>query len=687
MAKNLIIVESPTKTKTIRKVLGNDYRVMASVGHLRDLPKSKLGVDIENGFEPHYINVRGKGPIINDLKKAAKQADNLYLATDPDREGEAIAWHLSHILGLDPEEANRVTFHEITPNAVKEGMKNPRKIDLALVDAQQARRIMDRIMGYKISPILWKRVKGGLSAGRVQSVAVKLICDREEEIENFVPEEYWSLTAHLNKDKINFEAKYYGVQKNKKKQKVDLKTEEDTKAVMEALDPKHFEVVDVKKRSKRRNPYPPFTTSTLQQEASRRINFSTSKTMNIAQQLYEGIPLGSGGTTGLISYMRTDSTRLSSVIIGEALSYIEKEFGKEYASKGNPYSGKKANQQDAHEGIRPSSMFRTPQSIREYLTDDQYKLYNLIWKRTLASQMKPSRYLSTTVLFENNKQLFRSNGNVLQFDGFTKVWGIQDTQVLLPALEEGEVLESKNIKPEQHFTKPPARFTEASLVQTLEKNGIGRPSTYATIIRSILKRNYVELQKKSFVPTEIGKTVNQLLVQNFGDMINEEFTAKMEQELDRIAEREVEWKDVLDEFYDILKEDLENVKEDDTSYRIKDVKTGEKCPECGRDLVIKHGRNGKFIGCSGFPECTYTKSIVKKVGAKCPKCGGNIIEKVSKRGKIFYSCDNYPKCDYATWDKPTGENCPKCGDLLVHRKNRREDRILCANEDCDYEKK
>ena len=680
MTKKLVIVESPTKTKTISRILGKDYEVLASKGHLRDLPKSQFGVDIENNFEPKYINVRGKGSTINALKKAKKNADITYLATDPDREGEAISWHLAHILGMDPKAENRVSFQEITPSGVKQGIDHPRTIDMDLVDSQQGRRIMDRIVGYEISPILWKKVKSGLSAGRVQSVAVKIIVDREREIENFKPREYWTLHATHNKNKINFESQFQGLESGNKVKKVDLSTEQEARALINQLGA-DFTVKSVEKKTRRKRPYPPFTTSTLQQEASRRLNFSTSKTMMVAQQLYEGLSTGHG-EVGLITYMRTDSTRLSKEFTSAAKTYIIDRYGKTYATQGISYAAKKANQQDAHEAVRPTDVSRDPQSIRSYLTNDQFRLYDLIWRRALASQMKSASYKATSVDLVNSGAIFRVNGVEPNFDGFQKVWPVQEKSLILPEITQGENLKAIKLDKRQHFTQPPARYSEASLVQTLEKNGIGRPSTYAQVIKSIQKRLYVKLEDKRFQPTELGRKVNDFMEENFEKIIDINFTAQMEDRLDQVADGELDWQKMVGDFYAVFEKNLAKAKEDDRSYRIQDEPTGEKCPECGHDLVYKHGRNGKFIGCSHFPDCTFTKSIVKKIGVKCPKDGGEIIEKVSKRGKVFYGCQNYPKCGYATWDKPTGETCPKCGDLLVHRKNRREDVVICANEDC-----
>lgn len=687
MAKKLVIVESPTKARTIGKILGSNYKVVASVGHLRDLPKSKMGIDIENNFEPQYISVRGKGDIIKQIKKDAKASDKVLLATDPDREGEAISWHISTLLELDPKDENRIEFHEITKETVKNSINKPRSIDMRLVDAQQARRVLDRLVGYEISPILWKKVKSGLSAGRVQSVALRLLCEREKEIREFEPQEYWSVIANHNKDKMEFESTFYGFYKNGKEQKLDIKTEKGANEILSKLDKDKFEVVDVKVGTKNKNPYPPYTTSTLQQDANRRLNFSASKTMTVAQQLYEGIRIGREGSVGLISYMRTDSTRISSGTVQDSLSFITKNFGKEYASKGNPYGRNKKNAQDAHEAIRPSSVLRTPKSIEEYLSRDQYKLYELIWTRTVASQMTPAKYKTTAIVINSNNFIFKTNGNVESFKGFTKLYKINDTDVILPEIKKDDVLKAESIDKKQHFTKPKSRFTEASLVKTLEEDGIGRPSTYASIISSLTKRNYVELKQKKFFTTELGEKVNAFLIKYFDEIINEKFTAEMEAELDKIADDGLDWKKLVADFYDNFETKLQKAKKDNDNFKVVPKKTGEKCPECGHDLVVKHGRNGKFVGCSNFPECTYTKVLVKKIGIKCPDCkDGDIIEKVSKRGKVFYGCSNYPDCEFAVWDKPINEKCPKCGHILVHKKNRRVDEIRCSNAECDYVK-
>lgn len=688
MAKNLVIVESPTKAKTISKMLGKNYKVLASVGHLRDLPKSRLGVDIDNNFEPEYINVRGRAPKINELKKEAKKADKVFLATDPDREGESISWHLAFLLGLDPEEKNRVEFNEITKDEVLKAIKNPRKIDLDLVDSQQARRVLDRIVGYKLSPVLWKKIKNGLSAGRVQSVALKLICDREKEIENFTPEEYWSLEARHLEAKVEFTSKYYGNLVDGKEVKVErIANESEAKEIERSVGLDKFILKDIAKSTRSKNPSKPFTTSTIQQEASNKLKFSTSKTMSLAQQLYEGVYIGSKGTVGLITYMRTDSTRLSGQLVGEVKKFILDTYGKEYSNGGMTYQGKKKpGTQDAHEAIRPTSIYNKPSDIKEHLSSDQYKLYRLIWTRTMASQMAPAKYEQTSLSLVSNSRIFKATGNIMKFDGFMRLWDSKEKQNILPELKKGQVVKTLGLEKNQHFTKAKARYTEASLVKELEENGIGRPSTYSSIVNSILARNYAEIKNRQFYPTAIGITVNDLLMEYFAGVINEEFTANMEIELDKVAEDEREWKEVISKFYSGFQGLLDKAIEDAEGYKIKDKVLDEKCPECGENLVEKNGRNGKFIGCSGFPSCKFTKSIVKTTGVACPKCGHDIIEKVTKRGRAFFGCSNYPSCDYASWNKPTGEKCPKCSDLLVRKKNRHGDFILCNNDDCDFEK-
>lgn len=682
-----MIVESPTKAKTVSKILGKDYKVVASVGHIRDLPKSKFGIDIENNFEPQYINVRGKAEKIKELKKLSKEAENIYLATDPDREGEAISWHIANILNLDINDSNRIEFHEITKRSIKESIKNSRKIDMDLVDSQQARRVLDRIVGYKLSPILWKKIKSGLSAGRVQSATLKLICERQEEIDSFIPEEYWKIEAEHLIDKINFKSSYHGDIKGGKVVKFVPSNEVEANDVLNRTDKNNFVVDSLKKTKKTRKPQPPFTTSTLQQEAGKKLGFSSSTTMSIAQQLYEGINVGKDGTVGLISYMRTDSTRISREIVSEAIEYIKSTFGNEYAGKGNEYNLKKKNSQDAHEAVRPSSIFRTPEVLKDYLTAQQYKLYKLIWERTVASQMKDEIYESTSLTLISNDCVYKANGRITIFEGFSRVYISGDSKdELLPSLKEREKVEAKKIEKSQHFTKPVPNYTEATLVKKLEENGIGRPSTYASIIKSLLSRYYIVIETKKIIPTELGKNVNKFLVCNFETIINEKFTMEMEAKLDEIADEHKDWKKVISEFYDIFKGFLEKSEDDEKSYKVKEEVLDELCPECGKNLIVKNTKFGKFTGCSGFPNCNYIKKEVKDTGVKCPKCGLRIIEKVSKKGKVFYGCEGYPKCDYAIWDKPIADKtCEKCGKFTVEIKNRFKHCIKCSDENCDFE--
>lgn len=687
MAKNLVIVESPTKAKTIKKMLGRNYKVVATVGHIRDLPKSTLGVDIENNFEPKYINIRGKGPIIKDLKKDAKASDNVLLATDNDREGEAISWHLAYILGLDEDAANRVSFNEITKEAVKEAIKTPRKIDKDLVDAQQGRRILDRLVGYQISPILWKKVKGGLSAGRVQSAVVKIICDREEEIENFIPEEYWSLDAMLKSAGGEFKSSYYGVVENGKETKVELKKKEEVEKVISSLDKKNFKVADVKLGTRTRNPRPPFTTSTLQQEASRYINFAGRKTMMVAQQLYEGIAIGEGGVTGLITYMRTDSTNISETAKSQAYGYIVEKYGKEYANTFRKYKSG-AGAQEAHECIRPTNVFDTPLKIKEFLTNDQYKLYKLIWERFLSSLMESAKYDTVSASIHSNEQVFRASGSHLTFDGFLILKRKADEdkeENMLPKLEKGEILELLKLIDEQHFTNPPPRYTEASLIKTLEELGIGRPSTYAPTIYTITRRNYVEVEDKKFVPTELGLTVNYLLNEYFPMITDKEFTARMEQELDKISIGEENWKEVINEFYEDFEKKLKFAEDEMEEIEIEPEVTDEICEKCGANMVIKMGRFGKFLACPNFPDCRNTMPLLEKIGIKCPDCDdGEIIKRRSKKGRVFYGCSNYPKCEFVSWGKPIEKKCPVCGSLLTEPTTARGKNYKCSNKECSY---
>ena len=687
MAKNLVIVESPTKAKTIKKMLGKNYNVIASVGHVRDLPKSKLGIDIEKDFEPQYMNIYGKGPLIKEIKSEAKKADKIFLATDPDREGEAISWHLSYILGMKEDEKNRVTFNEITKDTVKREIKNPRTIDMNLVDAQQARRELDRLAGYKISPLLWKKVKSGLSAGRVQSAVLKLICDREDEINNFIAEEYWTIEADLRAGRRKLLADYYGVKEKNKTKKVELKTEKDADKVINNVDNDNFIVDSVKKGKRARKSPNPFTTSTMQQESSRRINFSTKKTMMVAQSLYEGVKLPKEGSVGLITYMRTDSTRISQEAQNDCLNFIEKSYGKNYLGKKKAAVKKKTeNIQDAHECIRPTDVNKTPYSIKDSLSKDQFKLYSLIWNRFVASLMADAIFNTISADIVSNAEIFRVSGSTLDFDGFLRVYDYSlEKAKELPPLEEGQVLKLKDIKKEQHFTNPPPRYNEASLIKELEALGVGRPSTYAPTISTLQSRYYVVLEEKKFVPTELGQTVNEILVENFDNLVDKKFTAQMEFELDEIADGKKAWKELVRAFYSDLKEDLDKAYENIEKVQIEDPVTDEICEKCGRNMVIKMGRYGKFLACPGFPECRNTKALVEKIGVKCPECGkGEIVVKRSKKGRIFYGCDQYPKCEFVSWNKPIEEKCPKCGSILTEMKSRNKKTIKCSNSTCDY---
>lgn len=688
LQKDLVIVESPTKAKTIGKILGKNYKVKASVGHVRDLPKSSLGIDIENNYEPKYITIRGKGPVVKELKNEAKKSNRIYLATDPDREGEAISWHLAHILNIDEDELVRVEFNEITKDAVLKAMENPRTIDQDLVDAQQARRILDRLVGYKISPLLWRKIKKGLSAGRVQSVTVKLICDREKEIENFIPEEYWSIVAMLEKDKIPFEANFYGIMENGKEKKIKLPNEEKVKEILSTIDKENFIVKEVKKGTRRRNPYPPYITSTLQQDASRRLGFSTKKTMVVAQQLYEGIDIKGEGTVGLITYMRTDSTRISDEAVKMTKTFVVDNYGKKYSNGGKNYGNKsKKEAQDAHECIRPSSVLRHPEEIKNSLTLDQYKLYNLIWGRFVSSQMSAAIFDTISAKIFSNNNIFRTSGSKLSFDGFLKLYNDnEDKDLEIPILNEEEKLKLNKIEPKQHFTQPPARYTEASLIKTLEELGIGRPSTYAPTISTILNREYVNIESKSFIPTELGVLVNDLLEEHFEDIVNKEFTADLEGRLDEIAEGEYNWQFVIDEFYKDFDKVLKKAEEEISEIEIEDEVTDVICEKCGRNMVVKYGRYGKFLACPGYPECKNTKAILDEIGVKCPLCKGNIVRRRSKKGRMFYGCSNFPDCNFVSWDEPVEEKCPECESLMVKKNTKKENRVKCTNKECGYSK-
>ncbi|MBC1603613.1 type I DNA topoisomerase [Listeria rocourtiae] len=686
MADYLVIVESPAKAKTIEKYLGKKYKVKASMGHLRDLPKSQMGVDTENNFEPRYITIRGKGPILKELKQAAKKAKKVYLAADPDREGEAIAWHLATSLGLDQTDDLRVVFNEITKDAVKESFKHPRKIDMDLVDAQQARRILDRLVGYNISPILWKKVKKGLSAGRVQSVALKLVIDRENEIKAFVPEEYWTIDGNFKKGKKEFQANFYGINGKKKK----LSTVDDVKEVMSTIKGKQFEVIDVVKKERLRNPAAPFTTSSLQQEAARKLNFRTRKTMMLAQQLYEGIALGRQGTVGLITYMRTDSTRISDTATQEASTFITETYGKEFGRIQKRNDKKAKASQDAHEAIRPTSAMRSPQDVKEYLSRDQLRLYRLIWERFIASQMAPAVLDTMRVDLDNNSVMFRANGSKIKFAGFMKVYvesnddNKEEKENILPDLKKGDKVESQSLEQRQHFTQPPPRFTEARLVKTLEEVGIGRPSTYSPTLDTIQRRNYVSLDNKRFVPTELGEIVHELIRDYFPEILDVQFTANMEAELDEVEHGAIQWVKVIDQFYQGFEKNVERADKEMEKIEIKDEPAGIDCDLCGAPMVFKMGKYGKFLACSRFPDCRNTKPIVKEIGVTCPKCNeGQVIERKSKKKRIFYGCDRYPACDYVSWDKPIARPCPKCNEkALVEKKLKKGVQIQCTN--CDY---
>jgi DNA topoisomerase-1 len=685
LAKNLVIVESPAKAKTIEKYLGRNYRVVASLGHIRDLPRSQMGVDIENNYTPKYISIRGKGDVIKDLKKEAKKADNIYLAADPDREGEAIAWHVSHILNLDPKDKNRVVFNEITKDTVKNAFKDPRSIDMKLVDAQQARRILDRLVGYSISPILWKKVKKGLSAGRVQSVALKLVIDRENEIKAFVPEEYWTIDGEMQKGKETFSSSFYGENGKKKA----LKNNDDVQKVLQKIDKKKpFAVTKVAKRERKRFPAAPFTTSSLQQEANRRLNYKTRKTMMIAQQLYEGINLGGKqGTVGLITYMRTDSTRIATVAKHEASEFIHENYGADFAAVKVQKKKQQEFAQDAHEAIRPSSVMRTPKSLESVLSRDQMRLYSLIWSRFVASQMTPAVYDTITADMVQNGVQFRATGSRTKFAGFTKLYvqtGDETKDKLLPELNEGDEVLLKKTDPAQHFTQPPARFTEASLVKALEENGVGRPSTYSPTIDTIQKRYYVKLNGKSFEPTELGEIVNTLISEFFPDIVNIDFTAKLEDELDEVETGAENWVKVVDQYYQPFAKEIDSAEEKIQKVQIKDEPAGFNCDICGAPMVVKLGRYGKFYACSRFPNCRNTKPIVKEIGVICPKCGiGQVVERKSKRNRLFYGCSRYPACDFVSWDKPVGRDCPVCGHFLVEKKVKGGRQVQCPNGDYD----
>ncbi|HIQ95945.1 MAG TPA: type I DNA topoisomerase [Candidatus Limivivens merdigallinarum] len=683
MAKYLVIVESPTKVKTIKKFLGSNYEVAASNGHVRDLPKSQMGVDIEHDYEPKYITIRGKGDILAALRKSAKKADKVYLATDPDREGEAISWHLSIALKLEPKKMYRITFNEITKNAVKDSLKHARDIDMNLVDAQQARRVLDRIVGYKISPLLWAKVKRGLSAGRVQSVALRMIADREEEISAFIPEEYWTLEADFSVEgeKKPLRAKFYG----KSGQKLSISSKEEAETIMDSLKGESFQVVDVKKGERTKKAPLPFTTSTLQQEASKVLNFSTQKTMRIAQQLYEGIDVKGNGTVGLITYLRTDSTRISEEADSMARSYIASHYGEHYAAS-HPEEKKSGKRiQDAHEAIRPSDISRTPVEMKESLTRDQFRLYQLIWKRFTASRMENARYETTQVKIGAGEYLFTVAASKLAFDGFMSVYvqegeEKEESNLLLKGLDTDSRLSLKEFLPEQHFTQPPAHFTEAALVKAMEEQGIGRPSTYAPTITTIIARRYVAKENKNLYMTELGEVVNSIMKQSFPSIVDVNFTAYLEALLDKVEEGTVNWKTVIRNFYPDLEELIEKAEKELEHVKIEDEVTDVICDKCGRNMVVKYGPHGKFLACPGFPDCKNTKPYLEKIGVACPKCGKDIVIRKTKKGRRYYGCEDNPECDYMSWQKPSGKLCPKCGYMLVEKGNK----LVCSGEACTY---
>lgn len=687
---NLVIVESPAKAKTIKKYLGSGYEVVASMGHIRDLPKSKIGVDIEHGFKPDYIEMKDKKELISSLKKQAKKSDKVYLATDPDREGEAISWHLAYILGLDLNDQNRVTFNEITKSGVKNGMEHPRTINIDLVNAQQARRILDRIVGYKLSPFLWKKVRRGLSAGRVQSVTVRLICDREEEIRKFVSEEYWTIDAKLlaSGSRSPFAAKFYGTPEGK----MELANQEETDRILAELEGEAFTVGAVKKGIRRKSPAPPFSTSTLQQEASRKLGFQARRTMKAAQELYEGVEVVGMGAVGLITYMRTDSLRISDEAQADAAKYIGEKFGTQYLPPSKRVYKSKSNAQDGHEAIRPTMIEMSPDKVKDSLSADQYKLYKLIWERFLASQMANALYNTVAADIHAGKYLFKASGFSVKFDGFTTLYeegrdDAEDAEGKLPPIETGDALKVKSLGGNQHFTQPPARYTEASLIKTLEENGIGRPSTYAPTITTILARGYIEREQKALKPTILGEVTTKLMEEQFPNIVNVKFTANMEKSLDEVEEGKEDWVSTLSEFYDEFSATLEQAEKnmEGTRVKIPDEETDIICEKCGRPMVIRLGRYGKFLACSGFPECTNTRRLVEDTGGICPKCGGRIVVKKSKSGRSFYGCENYPTCDFMTWDKPIEEKCPRCGSTLF-KKTGRFAKIHCLKEGCGYEK-
>ena len=684
--KYLVIVESPAKAATIGKFLGNNYKIEASMGHVRDMPKSQMGIDFEHDFEPKYITIRGKGELLGKLRKDAKAADKVYLATDPDREGEAISWHLLHALNLGEEKPiSRITFNEITKTAVKKSITEARDIDMDLVDAQQARRVLDRVVGYTISDLLWKKVKKGLSGGRVQSVALRLICDREGEIREFIPEEYWTLGAKLkDADGKSFEAKFYG----KGEAKTELANEAETNAVLDGLKGKDFTVTDVKTGSRQKKPVAPFTTSTMQQEASKHLNMATQKTMMIAQQLYEGVNVKGEGTVGLVSYIRTDSFRISDEAYEAAVAFIKETYGDAFVNPERIVYKSKGKTQDAHEAIRPTNVSRTPESIKDSLSKDQYRLYKLIWERFVASQMSPAVYDTLSVKLAAGEYTFRASGSRLRFAGFLEAYnkGEEEDEKVIPKLTQGDILQAEQLLPEQHFTQPPARYTDASLIKTLEEIGVGRPSTYAPTLTTIQARHYVTKEAKNLFPTELGEMVDEIMKTYFPDIVDIDFTANMEKRLDDVEMGKEEWKQIIRDFYPDFKKSVENAAEKLEKIEIKDEETDVVCEKCGRNMVIKYGRYGKFLACPGFPECQNAKPYFEEAGVNCPECGGRVLIKKTKKGRVYYGCEhNGDGCDFMSWNKPTGEKCPECGAFL-EEKGRKNPKIVCSNEKCGYMK-
>ena len=683
MAHYLVIVESPAKVKTIKKFLGSNYTVMASNGHVRDLPKSQLGIDVEHDFEPKYITIRGKGEILASLRKEVKKADKVYLATDPDREGEAISWHLCKALKLEDKKTYRISFNEITKNAVKASIKNAREIDMDLVDAQQARRALDRIVGYEISPLLWAKVKRGLSAGRVQSVALRIIADREDEINAFIPEEYWTLEAILNVkgEKKPLRAKFYGTEK----EKMTIHSKEELDKILKDLEHASYSVEEVKKGERFKKAPVPFTTSTMQQEASKVLNFATQKTMRIAQQLYEGIDIKGNGTVGLITYLRTDSTRVSEEAESSVRDFIGKSYGEQFVATGTAKQSDNKKIQDAHEAIRPTDVTRTPAAMKDSLTRDQFRLYQLIWKRFVASRMQPAKYETTSVRIDADDYRFTVAASKVVFEGFRTVYTESDEEkeesnVLLKGLDENSVLTKKEFDTKQHFTQPPAHYTEAALVKTLEELGIGRPSTYAPTISTIIARRYVAKENRNLYLTELGEVVNNIMKQSFPAIVDVNFTANMEGLLDKVAEGKVEWKSVIENFYPDLDQAVKTAEKELETVKIEDEVTDVICEECGRNMVIKYGPHGRFLACPGFPECRNTKPYLEKIGVKCPKCGKDIVIRKTKKGRRYYGCEDNPECDFMSWQKPSEKKCPKCGGYMVEKGSR----LVCMNAECGY---